>query len=193
MKYILLTRMAVCVIVIAIVIVTISFGLVAGQANKPGDEFWKQLGITEIEVKDHIKLCFLYEAGLVRTLPVRNEIAIGERAAIVLEAMKYAKQYVSTAEFEKEYQQVRESLKPKPQTVVAKTKENIRAESIKKGKIVIENLQKQLLLPTTDTSLRKTYRDHIAGLKKELKILKCLDSGLIDKICGGWNRKMPRG
>ena len=85
MKYILLTRMAVCVIVIAIVIVTISFGLVAGQASKPGHEFWKQLGITEIEVKDHIKLCFLYEAGLVRTLPVRNEIAIGERAAIVLE------------------------------------------------------------------------------------------------------------
>ena len=58
--------------------------------------------------------------------------------------MKYAKQYASTAEFEKEYQQVRESLKPKPQTVVAKTKENIRAESIKRDKIVIENLQKQL-------------------------------------------------
>jgi hypothetical protein len=166
----------------AVVLVISSFTLGSFRVNKGPEEFWKQLGITEIEVKDHIKLCFLYESGLVKTLPVKNKIAIGDRAAIMLEAMKYAKQYVSTAEFEKEYQQVRENLKPKPYTAVAKTKEDIREESIKRNETVIENLQKQLLLSTTDTFLRKTYRDHIVELKKEIEDFKKPNSGLIDNM-----------
>jgi hypothetical protein len=156
--------------------------LTSFRVNKGPEEFWKQLGITEVEVKDHIKLCFLYESGLVRTLPGKNKIAIGDRAAIILEALKYAKQYVSTAEFEKEYQQVRENLKPKSYTAVAKTKEDIRKESIKRNEIVIQNLEKQLLLSTTDTFLRKTYRDHIVELKREIEDFKKPNSGLIDNM-----------
>jgi hypothetical protein len=159
-----------------------SFTLVSYPVKKMPEEFWKQLGITEIEVKDHIKLCFLYESGLVKTLPVKNKIAIGDRAAIILEAMKYAKQYISTAEFEKEYQQVRESLKPKPYTAVTKPKETIREEYIKRNETVIQNLQKQLLLSTTDAFFKKAYTEHIVELKREIEDFKKPNSGLIDNM-----------
>jgi hypothetical protein len=152
----------------ALIIIMSSFALVSYPVKKMPGEFWKQLGITEIEVKEHIKLCFLYEAGLVRTLPGKNKIAIGDRAAIILEAMKYAKQYVS--------------LKPKPYTAVAKTKETIREESIKRNETVIQNLQNQLLLSTTDAFFKKAYTEHIVELKREIEDFKKPNSGLIDNM-----------
>jgi hypothetical protein len=154
---------------IALFIIMSGFASISYRQIKAQQDFWKQLGITEIEVKDHIKLCFLYESGLVKTLPVKNKIAIGDRAVIMLEAMKFAKQYVSTAEFEKEYQQVRESVKPKSYITVAKTKETIREESIKRNETAIQNLQNQLLLPTTDAFFKKAYTEHIVELKKEIE------------------------
>lgn len=166
----------------ALIIFMSSFALVSYRVKNAPEEFWIQLGITEIEAKEHIRMSFLYEAGLVRTLPVRNNIATGDKAVIVLEAMKYAKQYVSSAEFEKEYQQFREIVKPKPYTAVAKTKETIREESIKRNETVIENLQKQLLLSTTDTFLKKAYREHIVELKREIEDFKKPNSGLIDNM-----------
>ncbi len=165
----------------ALIIFMSSFALVSYRVKKAPDEFWKQLGITEIEAKEHIKMCFLYEAGLVRTLAGRNSIATGDKAAIVLEAMKYAKQYVSTAEFEKEYQLVRESVKPKPHTAFAKSKETIREESIKRNETVIQNLQR-LLPTTTDPLMKKSYTEHIAELKREIEDFKKPNSGLIDNI-----------
>lgn len=95
--------------------------------------------------------------------------------------MKYARQYVSSAEFEKEYQQYRETAKPKPYTAVAKTKETIREESIKRNETVIQNLQR--LLPSTkDPLMKKSYTEHIAELKKEIEDFKKPNSGLIDNM-----------
>jgi hypothetical protein len=164
----------------ALIIIMSSFVLVSYQAKKAPEEFWKQLGKTEQEIKEQINLCFLNEGGLYAMVQKTNSLAPGDRAAITTEALKYTKQYINTADFEKEYQQIRESLKPKQYTAIAKTKETIREEYIKRNEIVIQNLQKQLLLSTTDAFFKKAYTEHIAEAKREIEDYKRPNSKSID-------------
>jgi hypothetical protein len=173
-------KLLIAIAATALIIIMSSFAMVSYQAKKTPEEFWKQLGKTEQEIKEQINLCFINEGGLYAMVQKTNSLAPGDRAAITTEAMKYTKQYINTADFEKEYQQIKESLKPKTFVAAVKTKETIREEYIKRNEIVIQNLQKQLLLSTTDAFFKKAYTEHIAEAKREIEDYKKPNSLSID-------------
>lgn len=51
----------------ALIIIMSSFAGVSYRGKKTPEEFWKQLGITELEAKGYFKMCLLNESGFFRT------------------------------------------------------------------------------------------------------------------------------
>jgi hypothetical protein len=90
----------------ALMIMMSSFVFIPRKTNNPGDEFWKQLGITEKDVKSNISSGFFHP--LMPDWRPFQKIAKENRPALVIAAGNYTKQYVSMPAFEKEYKLYRD-------------------------------------------------------------------------------------
>ena len=142
MKRTFLNRIAATVLILAMS----SIVLMSYTTHKIMANFWQQLGISEINFKSNIKESFL--SGALRYYGVKNmkNIALNNRVALSTDLLNYAKKFVATQEFKKEYLKFREDMKPyAPET--PKTKESIREEYIKRSESELQNIQKSL--PTT--------------------------------------------
>lgn len=130
------------------------------------DDFWKQLGISKQAGSESIGSSFL--SGYLQYWGARNalKIAAGDRVAVVKELAAYAKQYVNSEAFKKEYTSHRLSLKPQPPQP-AKTAEQFRKEykdALMESLKAMEGFQK-----SGNADLKKAADKAMPDLQKQIK------------------------
>lgn len=140
--------------------------LASFRTAKLSDEIWKELGISRQAGNYGISTSFLQ--GYFYYYGARNakNIAVGNRAAVVKELGTYAKEYVSSEAFKKEYLQNRESRKP---TVpkAAKPLEEIRKEQIENMQKAIKSMEPMLKMDNAE--IRKGAKEGLEQFQKQLK------------------------
>jgi hypothetical protein len=126
--------------IVAIVFIVALIGLVSVSfttTQRLADDIWKQLGVTKVEGTSNIKESFL--SGYLYYYSARNakNIAAGDRAAVAKDLMIYAKQYLSSEGFKKEYAKIRKDATPMPSQFKVRDKEEIRKEKIAEAEKII--------------------------------------------------------
>lgn len=134
-------------------------------ARKIADDFLQQLGMTKVSADEKITHSIL--GGYLDQYGIRNakNIAAGNRTAIIKDLLAYTKQYVGTAAFIKEYNQLRENNKPKPSTI--QTPDEMRTGLIDQYKKSIAETEANL--KKADASMKSIFEPILATLKQELK------------------------
>ena len=93
--------------------ITILFSsLVSFTIRSLGDDFLKQLGLSKPGAEEKIRHGFL--SGSFDTYGIKNikSIAAGSRVALANEILTYSKKYVSSPDFKKNYEEMRNYHKP---------------------------------------------------------------------------------
>jgi hypothetical protein len=161
----------------AATLVISSFTFTYCQTNKSQDEFWKQPGITEKEVKASISNSFFYP--YTPNYNVLKKVPAGNRAALVIAAGNYTKQYVLTPAFEKEYKQYRDGQIKANTPAPALTREQIAKKKISENETAIQSLEKTLKT-TTNPDTKKACEQSMEYLKKGMAEFKSGKSAQID-------------
>ena len=132
---------------------------------KFGDDFLKQLGITKQSADEKITNSII--GGYIDSYGAKSakNIALGNRKAVTLDMLSYIKNYVSSAAFVKQYNQMRDSYKPKEQ--IAQTPETMQAEEIAMRKKSVADLE--VSVKTADASIKKIFENALVDAKKALK------------------------
>jgi hypothetical protein len=154
-----------------------SFTFTYCQTNKTQNEFLKQLGITEKDVKSNISYSF-FNPSTPDWRPFQK-IAAGNRAAIVTSAGNYTKQYVMTPAFEKEYKQYRDGQIKANTPPPALTKEQIAKKNITHLETDINNTENNCK-KATDPNTKKACDQSLDYMKKQLVEFKSGKSAQID-------------
>lgn len=125
---------------VTIILALCSFAVI----NKAADETWKQLGITQQEGADKIKNSLLNDYFDYAGVKDIKNLATGNKVAIAKDMLAYAKQFLSSKEFQSEYQKLRDQAKPGEFVASGKTKESIRKEQVEETKELIAQTEKAL-------------------------------------------------
>lgn len=149
----------------ALLLVILSLFLFSFSAGRLTDDFLKQLGISKPAANEKITNSLL--GGYLDQYGMSNakNIALGKRGAVAKDLVAYARQYVNSAAFVKDYNALKESRKPKP--VTEQTPEEFRKEMMSQYKKDIAETETKL--KSMDASLKKYMEDAIVTYKKELK------------------------
>lgn len=133
--------------------------------NKMADDFLKQLGISKTAADDKITNSIL--GGNVDLYGVKNarNIALGNRKAVVLDLLAYTKKQVASPAFVKEYNAIRDNLKPKE--YIPQTPEEMKAENIARAKESVK--QTEEYLRKADASMKDIFQKSVDQAKKYLK------------------------
>jgi hypothetical protein len=142
------------------------FSLVSYKTGKLEEEIWNQLGLSKQDGNTGISNSFLQGYFYYYGARKAKNIAAGNRGAIVKELGNYAKQYVSTDAFKKEYLLLRESRKPESPKA-PKTLEMIRGELVAGYQKSIKEMEPMLKSPNPD--LQKVAKEGLAFMQKQLK------------------------
>ncbi len=153
------------VLSIAAVITFLSSTLVSFTIRSLGDDFLKQLGLSKPGAEEKIRHGFL--SGSFDAYGVKNikSIAAGSRVALANDIMSYAKKYVGSADFKKNYDEMRNYHKPTFKKIQTPTE--MREESItiyRKGVADMEESYKK-----ADASMKPLFEKMLASNKAELK------------------------
>ena len=150
---------------IMLILVTCSFFLFSFTANRFAEDFLQQLGITKTGADEKITNSIL--GGYLDQYGLRNakNIAAGNRSAVAKDLLAYTKQYISSTAFQKEYNQLRESNKPKPGTI--QTAEEMRTGIIEQYKKSIA--ESEANMKKADASMKSIFEPILVALKQELK------------------------
>jgi hypothetical protein len=149
-------------------------------------DLWGQLGLNQQETSTRIKESFL--RGYLQHHGVRGlkSLAVTDRAAVTKDLATFAKQYVQSEAFNKEYQQYRESTKPMAPEP-ARTKEQIRQEQIQQYQETIKNTEE--VLKQANPELRKIMEDGLIQLRGELKKWQDPEFDLLKMMAEGEQQK----
>src|SRR6476660_4928264 len=100
------------VVTVSPTLVSISLLLSSFSAHKMTDDMWKMLGITKQTGDEKIKNSFIN--GYLYYYGVKNlkNISVNDREALAKDLLTYTKQFVSSAIFTKEYEDMRKSARP---------------------------------------------------------------------------------
>lgn len=130
-----------------------------------GDEFLKQLGITKTGADEKIVNGLL--GGGVDLYGVKNakNIALGNRKAVVLDLVAYAKKQSGSAAFVKQYNEMRERFRPKD--YVPQTPEEMKAENIKRAKESVTQMEEYHR--KADPQFKAMYQKSVDDARKYLK------------------------
>ncbi|HVX50509.1 MAG TPA: hypothetical protein VHB48_10135 [Chitinophagaceae bacterium] len=135
--------------------------------SKTTDELWKQLGISQQDGTEKIRNSFL--EGYFDYAGVKNitTAATGNRTTIVKDLLMYARQYISSKNFQNEYEKMRQEAKPAQSQVNIRTKEEIRKEQI-------DDTQKQIakteaIIKDANADMKKIMQPILDMHKKNLK------------------------
>jgi hypothetical protein len=148
--------------------------------RKVVDDIWKQLGMTEQQAKEDIRYSFI--SGYLNYYGAKDikNIARGNRAEIAAQILAYTKKYVSSPDFEKEYQRNREMEKSKlTQPAPMITREELTKRKISDAENSIKTFQ-NLLPNATSPEMKKSFQDQIDYWKKALEDYKSPDSKQIN-------------
>jgi len=131
--------------------------------NKATDDVWKILGITKQAGDEKIKNSFMY--GYLYYYGVKNikNLAVNDRGAIAKDLLSYAKQYVGSEAFKKEYELMRKNAKPQqPELKPLRSVEEIQKNEIAKTEKSIKDTEKNM----------KDMPQYAKGMEPMLAILK---------------------
>jgi hypothetical protein len=153
------------VLSIAAVITVASCSLISFTVRSLGDDFLKQLGLTKPGAEEKIRQGVLGGSLDIYGIKGLKSIAAGNRAAVASDILAYTKRYVSTADFIKNYNEMRDQYKPKFQKL--QTPEEMRSEMIanqKKGIAQIEETIKK-----SDATNKPIFEKVLISAKEDLK------------------------
>ncbi len=150
--------------ILACMLISSSFLFSSYQAKKITDDIWKMLGISRQAGTDGIKNSFLN--GYLSYYGVRNakNIAVNDRAAIAKDLLNYTKEYVSGADFKKQYEELRKSAKP--QEPVKKPLRSI--AEIQKGEIA----KTEKGIKDTEKTIKEVNAEMAKGIQPVLDMLR---------------------
>ena len=172
---------------VAVLVVTLLSSLLllsSYESKRAAGDIWKMLGITRQVGTDEIKNSFLY--GYLSFYSVKNakNIALNDRAAIAADLLTYTKQYVSGAEFKKQYDELRKSAMPEqPVPKPIRTKEQVQKEEIAKTEKSIKDAEKSM--KELGPELGKGVQPVLDMLKQNLKDYKNIDNPYFAAIIDG--------
>jgi hypothetical protein len=153
------------VLSIALVITMLTSSLVSFTIRSFGDDFLKQLGLSKPGAEEKIRHGFL--GGSFDTYGIKNlkGIAAGSRVALLNEIMAYSKKYVSSPDFVKNYEEMRNNDKPEFRKI--QTPAEIREQSVSSLKESLANMEEKI--KTADSTMKPIFQQMIASNKAELK------------------------
>ncbi|MFT3679876.1 MAG: hypothetical protein QM791_06365 [Ferruginibacter sp.] len=159
----LVLRLRICILALAAVIAC-AF-LFSFTVNKITGDFLKQLGINKTDADSKIINGFI--GGYVDVYGIKNikNIAVGNRTAITLDLLQYAKQQINTPAFKKEYEALRQSNKPTPATL--QTPQEMKKEMIDRYKKAIQ--ETEVSVKQADASVKPIFEQTLVTMKEELK------------------------
>lgn len=153
----------------ALVLCLISFFLFSFvAATKTGDELWQQLGLNKQQGTEGIYRSFT--GGYLYYYQARNakNIATGNRLAVAKDLLTYAKQYINSDGFKKEYELERKNAMPvKPVANPIRTRAEVQKEEIAKTEKQIKDLEKNM--KALDAAMQKNMQPVLDMYKSMLK------------------------
>jgi hypothetical protein len=164
MQRILKTTIAKFTLATLLIVIPAGF-LLSFKAKGLYADIWQQLGITKEKGTDNIKESFL--SGWFHYYGVRNikSVVTGDKAAIAKDLALYAKQFVSSESFKKEYELQRKNAKPTEPVNNVRAKEEIRKEKITETEKSIKEIEEAMKKP----EMAKLFAPALDMLKKSLK------------------------
>lgn len=131
--------------ILACMLVSSSFLFSSYQAKKITDDIWKTLGISRQTGTEGIKSSFLN--GYLSYYGVKNlkNIATSDKAAITKDLLNYTKEYITGAEFKKQYEALRKNAKPQePVSKPLRSIQEIQKDEIAKTEKGIKDTEKTI-------------------------------------------------
>ncbi|WP_299817915.1 hypothetical protein [uncultured Pontibacter sp.] len=169
-------------LVSAIVIFIVCIGLFSFTTRSVSEAVFQRLGMSQTEADQSISRSIL--EGYLAHSAARNikSIAVGDRAAIVKDAMAYAKQHTQSDAFKKEYEALR--LKHKPQEPApAETEADIRNKMVTDLKKSIKSTEESMA--KMDAEMKKMMAESLATLKAQLKEYENPNSEMVKMLATG--------
>jgi predicted phage tail protein len=154
--------------ILACMLVSSSFLFSSYQAKKMTDDVWKMLGLSRITGTDAVKNSFLN--GYLYYYGAKNfkNITVNDRAAIAKDMLNYTKEYISSAEFKKQYEELRKNAKPQePVLKPLRSITEIQKDEITKTEKSIKDTEKTLKEVNAD--MAKAIQPLADMLRKNLK------------------------
>lgn len=141
--------------------------LTSYKSEKLADDIWKMLGISSQSGSTRIKNSFLN--GYLDHYGMKNlkSIALNDRPAIARDLLSYTREYISGAEFRKEYEKMRNYARPsEPEQKPLRSITEIQKEEIAKTEKSIKDAEKSIKeMP----DMEKPLRPVVDMLKQNLK------------------------
>jgi predicted phage tail protein len=154
--------------ILACMLASSSFLFSSYQAKKMTDDVWKLLGLSRATGTDAVKNSFLN--GYLSYYGAKNfkNIATNNRAAIAKDMLNYTKEYISGAEFKKQYEDLKKNAKPQePVLKPLRSITEIQKDEIAKTEKSIKDSEKTLKEVNAD--MAKAIQPVVDMLRKNLK------------------------
>ena len=137
------------------------------STQKLNDDLWKMLGISKQAGSEKIKNSFMSEHLDHYGLKNLKNITLNNRSAIAKDLLNHTKEYISSAAFKRQYEEMRQGAKPaQPESKPFRTIEQIQKEEIAKTEKSIKDAEKTMKeLP----DLAKTMQPVLDLFRKTLK------------------------
>ncbi|MEJ8803765.1 hypothetical protein [Pontibacter sp. H249] len=169
-------------LVTAIILAIVCIGLFSFTTRSVSDAVFQRLGLSQSEADQSITRSFL--EGYLAHVNTRNlkSIAVGDRAAIVKDAMAYAKQHTQSDAFKKEYETLRARHKP-TQPAPAETEAEIREKMVTDLKKSIKSTEEAMA--KMDSETKKMMAESLTMLKTQLKEYENPNSEMVKMLATG--------
>lgn len=141
------------------------FFLYSFTSKQLAADFLQQLGITKATANEKIGNGFL--GGSFDTYGIKNlkNIPAAARVPLAKEIAAYSKQYVQTAAYLKQYNELRNYHKPEFKAI--QTPEEMQQQSVLQYKKSVEDIEKSV--KTADAAMKPVFEKVLADAKKQLK------------------------
>jgi hypothetical protein len=165
MKHHSLRQSAIHLLIISLLLSILAVSLISFRTGQVYTDFLKQLGITKGEANEKIANSLL--GGSIDYYGLRNlkNIALNDRAAIAKELSAYAKQYVNSPEYIKQYLALKESNKPEAMKV--ETPEELRSNTIKRAREAVQEMEESLKKAPSD--MKSIFEKTLEAARQNLK------------------------
>ena len=153
------------VFLLTLILIIVGASLLSFKTEQLYGDFFKQLGITKQEANGKISNSFL--AGGLDYYGIRNakSIVTNDRAALVKDIASYAKEYVVSAEYVKQYMALKESNKPQPYKL--ETPEGMRSNMIRQAKEAVQQTEESL--KKAPAEMKAIFEKTLDAAKQNLK------------------------
>ena len=131
--------------ILACMLVSTSFLFSSYHTKKVADDIWKMLGLSQKTGTEGIKNSFLN--GYLYYYGAKNakNIALNDRASIAKDLLQYTREYISSVEFRKQYDELRASAKPQePELKPLRSIAEIQKDEIAKTEKAIKETEKTI-------------------------------------------------